>query len=271
MKTYENVSLFQVDEKFVSEAECTLSALPAERQEVSDFWKEKYEKEHAKFWDLFYKNNKTNFFKDRHYLEREFELEFPDEEVLFVEMGCGVGNALVPLVERHAKMKGVGIDCSKNAIDLLNARGLGERCRGFVMDMTSEELSSEDFNSLTGKVDYVSLIFSLSACHPKTHKTVVENIKKLLKPGGVVMLRDYAKYDLAQLRFAEKQAKLDEDFYVRGDGTKAKFFSEEEVKQLFAFDMVNMQLKLHAKKFVNRKDNLEMHRLWIQGVWKFQF
>lgn len=266
MKEYENVSIFQVDDSFVSKAETSLSALPRERQEVSDFWKKKYEKEHSKYWDLFYKNNKTNFFKDRHYLEREFELQFPDEETLFVEMGCGVGNTLAPLVERNAKMKGVGIDCSKNAIDLLNSRGLGNRCRGFVMDMTSEE-PSEEFQSLEGKADYVSLIFSLSACHPKTHKTVVENVKKLLKPGGVVLFRDYAKYDLAQLRFAEKQAKLDEDFYVRGDGTKAKFFSEEEVKGLFASPMINVQLKMHAKKFLNRKNNLEMHRLWIQGVW----
>ena len=260
MENYSYVTIFKVDEQFVNKAESTISG-KTEKQEVSEYWKDKYEKEHAKNWDKFYINNKTNFFKDRHYLEREFELEFPVEEFVFIELGCGVGNALVPLVQSHPQMKGVGLDCSKVAIDLLKSRGY----EGYVMDMTSDEWP-EEVKQLEGKADYVSLIFSLSACHPKTHKTVVENVKKLLKPEGVVLFRDYAKYDLAQLRFAEKQAKLDEDFYVRGDGTKAKFFEEAEVLDLFG--MVNVQLKVQAKKFINRKDNLEMHRLWIQGVWR---
>lgn len=33
---------------------------------------EKYENEAGKFWDIFYKRNGTKFFKDRHYLDREF-------------------------------------------------------------------------------------------------------------------------------------------------------------------------------------------------------
>lgn len=40
---------------------------------VSDFKKEKLEKEAVKNWDLFYKRNATNFFKDRHWTTREFQ------------------------------------------------------------------------------------------------------------------------------------------------------------------------------------------------------
>ena len=32
----------------------------------------KIEREAKKNWDIFYKNNKTNFYKDRHYLREEF-------------------------------------------------------------------------------------------------------------------------------------------------------------------------------------------------------
>lgn len=40
---------------------------------VSDFKQMKLEKEAQKNWDLFYKRNATNFFKDRHWTTREFE------------------------------------------------------------------------------------------------------------------------------------------------------------------------------------------------------
>ena len=39
---------------------------------ISDYKKCKLENEAKKNWDLFYKRNSTNFFKDRHWLTREF-------------------------------------------------------------------------------------------------------------------------------------------------------------------------------------------------------
>lgn len=44
-----------------------------ERVLVSEFKQIKLEKEARKNWDLFYKRNATNFFKDRHWTTREFE------------------------------------------------------------------------------------------------------------------------------------------------------------------------------------------------------
>ena len=42
----------------------------------------------AKHWDTFYQQNKTNFFKDRHYLDREFpELAHDDCTILEVQSG----------------------------------------------------------------------------------------------------------------------------------------------------------------------------------------
>ena len=49
---------------------------------VSDFKQNKLEREAQKNWDLFYKRNTTNFFKDRHWTTAEFkELLFDNWEV----------------------------------------------------------------------------------------------------------------------------------------------------------------------------------------------
>lgn len=40
---------------------------------VSDFKQQKLETDAQKNWDLFYKRNTTNFFKDRHWTTREFD------------------------------------------------------------------------------------------------------------------------------------------------------------------------------------------------------
>ena len=50
---------------------------------VSEFWRQKYETDARKNWDVFYKTHATNFFKDRHWLAREWPDVFakPPEEI----------------------------------------------------------------------------------------------------------------------------------------------------------------------------------------------
>lgn len=48
---------------------------------------------------------------------------------------------------------------------------------------------------------------------------------QVLKPGGMLLFRDYGLYDHAMLRFGRGH-KLSDHFYVRQDGTRAYYFSE---------------------------------------------
>ena len=108
---------------------------------ISDYKRGKLEQEARKHWDLFYKRNSTHFFKDRHWITREFpELLGPlielavdpgtqpgqdvngggnPHKVVILEAGCGVGNTVFPLLEENKDLFVYACDFSLKAIDLL--------------------------------------------------------------------------------------------------------------------------------------------------------
>lgn len=55
-----------------------------------------------------------------------------------------------------------------------------------------------------------------------------------MKEGSILYFRDYGRYDLAQLRLAQRgNQKLKDNFYIRSDKTRAYYFTTEEVREIF--------------------------------------
>nr|XP_015300551.2 tRNA N(3)-methylcytidine methyltransferase METTL6 isoform X6 [Macaca fascicularis] len=137
-----------------------------------------------------------------------------------------------------------------------------ERCKVFQCDLTKDDLLD---HVPPGSVDVVMLIFVLSAVHPEKMHLVLENIYKVLKPGKSVLFRDYGLYDHAMLRF-KAGSKLGENFYVRQDGTRSYFFTDEFLAQLFMDtgyeEVVNEYV---FRETVNKKEGLCVPRVFLQS------
>lgn len=117
-----------------------------------------------------------------------------------------------------------------------------------------------------GSIDVVTLIFCLSALNPRDWKQAADNIYRMLKPGGLLLFRDYGRYDLAQLRFKPGR-RLSENFYRRGDGTRVYFFTLEEMASIFSkFEIILNDSD--NRLIVNRKRELKMFRCWQQGKYR---
>ncbi|KAM3262253.1 hypothetical protein ACQJBY_052764 [Aegilops geniculata] len=236
---------------------------------VTPFWKEKYERDARRYWDIFYKRHEDKFFKDRHYLDKEWGKYFEvqdGENMAILEVGCGAGNTIFPLLATYPDIFVHACDFSSRAVDLVKKHKdfRSDRVNAFACDITSEQLTEAVEPS---SVDIVTMIFMLSAVAPDKMPLVLQNVRNILKHGGRVLFRDYAFGDLAQERLMSKGQQISENFYVRGDGTRAYYFSNEYLVDLFSKCGFTLEeICVHNKKVENRSLDLVMNRNWIQAT-----
>ncbi|XP_069490254.1 tRNA N(3)-methylcytidine methyltransferase METTL2A [Ambystoma mexicanum] len=195
------------------------------------------------------------------------DVDFPGSSASYriLEVGCGVGNTVFPILKTNND-HGLFVYCcdfSSTAVDLVksNEEYDASRCFAFVHDVT-DQLSS--FPVPAGSMDIIILIFVLSAILPDKMLDVLCRLSRLLKPGGQIIMRDYGRYDMAQLRFKKGRC-LSDNFYVRGDGTRVYFFTQDELdKLLTGAGLEKVQNIVDRRLQVNRGKQLTMYRVWIQ-------
>ncbi|WWC86707.1 uncharacterized protein L201_001584 [Kwoniella dendrophila CBS 6074] len=302
---------------------------------VNEKLRDGYNSKPAEYWNKFYSNHEDGFFKDRGWLRLEFpelvacsEADAGPKTVL--EVGCGAGNTVFPLLMRNEnpELNIYATDYSSKAVQVVKSNkmypkaehGLGQ-LHASVWDITSKSSSSSSTKTKTdilkndkevtsvedsiiqntknlsitnnsnnddveksyslpegikpNSVDVISVIFVLSALHPKEWNQAIHNLYTALKPGGLLLIRDYGRHDLAQLRI-KKNRLIDPEIpnlYIRGDGTRVYFFEQDDFTNMLSapsnhdpdkrmFDIT--QLGQDRRLLVNRKEKKQMYRIWLQ-------
>lgn len=324
--------------------EAELAALEQQNlRPVTEFKAGKFGAECQKHWDIFYKRNTTKFFKDRHWTQREFaalaRLD-KDEEALehgsgherrrkktvLLEVGCGVGNFVFPLIEEHGeRLFAYACDFSPRAVEFVRGNpGYDEaKIRAFQCDIVKDSLADKladsrqgtsertladkvkavqladsdenpvtdsdgvnddknlndnclDDTSLTDNslndsknlADLVSLVFVLSAIHPRHFAHVCQNLNSAMATGGLILFRDYAVNDMAMIRFGAG-TKISDRHYLRQDGTMSYFFTTEEMRDLMETAGFKVrELQYVHRKTVNVKEKVDANRIFVQGVFE---
>ncbi|XP_014447581.1 methyltransferase-like protein 8 isoform X2 [Tupaia chinensis] len=154
---------------------------------------------------------------------------FPGSNAIFriLEVGCGAGNSVFPILNTLKNFPESFLYCcdfASGAVELVKSHSSyrAGQCSAFVHDVCDE---GSPYPFPDGILDVVLLVFVLSAIHPDRMQGVINRLSKLLRPGGMLLFRDYGRYDKTQLRFKKGHC-LSENFYVRGDGTRAYFFTK---------------------------------------------
>ncbi|KAJ8506365.1 hypothetical protein OPV22_007251 [Ensete ventricosum] len=264
-------------------------------------------------WRSFHRRHSAGkFFKERRYLLKEFpELLSSGCSIQVLELGCGNGSTILPILRAKESIVVYACDCSeevlqraKEIVATTSDVSLDHRLHTFLLDFTvhkfpdwlfcfscqrassskpvdlssdSRERKMRKFNAPSfvredqcciGGVDFVTLIFTLSAIPFQRMSSVIEKCFSVLKPGCLLLFRDYGLYDMTMLRFLPEQ-RVGFREYMRSDGTFSYFFSLDIVRDLFlGAGFTELELEYCCITSVNRQRGKKMQRVWIHG--KFQ-
>jgi 2-polyprenyl-3-methyl-5-hydroxy-6-metoxy-1,4-benzoquinol methylase len=234
-------------------------------------------------WDAYYRNNTVRGYKDRHYLLREFEeLQHALQtlaadpllpSVTMVEIGCGVGNAVLPILDEYHQLGGrfraFGFDISAVAIALLQGKikeSRESRLKVQTHDLAESPLMVGPGEWMESPADFGTIIFVLCSVPVHRHADFAHRCAALIRPEGFLLVRDYGVGDLAEQRFAAER-RVDDSTFVRCNGTLSHFFHSSELRQLFECEgyFTLVEIKEIERDVENRKEGLVMHRKFVQA------
>lgn len=172
--------------------------------------------------------------------------------MLVLDAGCGDGKT-TEILARSCEV--VGCDFSREALLSLRA----QRLRDSVVNIVESNLLYLPFEP--EKFDAVACIHALSHLLEKERKEAAEELTRVVRVGGHVLVEGFGKGDI---RFGEGD-EVERTTFLRGNGIVTHYFSEGEIPRLFSgLDLVS-ELTSHRRVSMGTKSG---HREVIRVLMK---
>ncbi|MDR0309245.1 MAG: methyltransferase domain-containing protein [Candidatus Methanoplasma sp.] len=179
----------------------------------------------ADCWERFYQEHKRPW---RGIGEVKLDIE-PGSKVL--DVGCGNGKTTAALIKRG--MDVTGLDFSPSAISY--CIGLfGDKAKFTIAECDRMPFPDNSFDAVTA-------VHILEHLDETQLKDTVEEISRVLVPGGLVFVRSFAVGD-ARSEGKEKD--------IRGNGIEYRYYTEEDMVGIFkGFELMNSERKDETMRF----------------------
>jgi SAM-dependent methyltransferase len=241
----------------------------ASRYNLPEIGKLGYSKENgsnfSQDWEDFYRvHDNGQFFKSRKYLAKEFQ-PWLERSHLLMEVGCGYGCSIYPLLDSFPNLNFIATDYSATALEIFQQNRRFDSSR-ILIQQWDVTLPCPVTALGERQIDSVLLIFALSAVHPSDHLTAMRNLYKALPDGSVILFRDYGVNDLTMYRHTIRHS---EYLFERSDGTLSFYFdlaSLLTLAQAACFSVLEMKYATVINK--NRKSGVEMRRVFVHAVFR---
>ena len=173
------------------------------------------------YWNRKHENYNRNDIKSDDWLDY-FERDIEACSTPIIDLGCGSGNDTKYLIEVGKKV--IPCDYSQNAIQNIK-KNFPEVTRTECFDMSKGLPFEDNFTDI--------IIADLSLHYFTEEKTfeILEEIKRVLKPNGIILFRVNSTKDFNY--GAGEGTEIETHLYKTEDGRYKRFFDEEDLKKFF--------------------------------------
>lgn len=229
-------------------------------------------------WDSFFDSNKGECYKDRNYIYAVFQSHFAtngearSDPLTIWEIGCGHGSTAIPLITQllengQTNTHYIGSDISPIAVDRFIGNAASSHTfsvEGLVWNVALPEPCPK---TTPTSVDICLSVFCLSALNPDQHSVAMRHLRDLLRPGGKVLLRDYAEHDMTMHKKSEQQGKIGPRLYRRKDRTLCYYFTQDYLQSLATgAGLQVVENEVHCVLSTNRRTQVSTKRCFVNVV-----
>jgi SAM-dependent methyltransferase len=146
-----------------------------------------------------------------------------------LDLGCGTGGDCRFLAERGYKTE--GIDISSEAIDYAKKKAKEDRLK---IKFRQADIS-KTLKYKKNKFDAVMSNVSLHAFSDKVTREIIDEIHRILKPGGLILLHLNSTEDKPfRERIYKRVREIEPNFYLEDSGRTIHFFSAEYCRDILS-------------------------------------